>query len=182
MEPSTGTEEAAFNVHKPAYLETTEQIKLSVESFQAGQSQLLPSSIGKQALGNVVTASHKDGQALLFSTSINDATTKIVRVEVRDDYGRTFLPAPQVAIYPGYSSTAGTLPQAGAWPNANFAMNNFPCSIIPLDLAYSDDTHAVTTLAIRNNSGAAVPLVIGLRWILIVNSAATIERNDSTSV
>ena len=182
MEPSTKSKEPSFYQQTPAYKEQVQQTVIQVATLFFDQWQLLPGSTTKQQLGNIVTVSHKPGEAYLYADTIPTSTTGIIRVEVRDDYGRVFLPQPECAVYTGVSSTVGTMPQANAWPNASYAMNNFPVSIIPLDGAYSDDTHSVTTFAIRNNSGADVPVVVAVRWRLITNSASSFEQSDSSSV
>lgn len=182
MQPSSDSQTPSFAEQTPAYLRTISKVEEQVSTALLSQSQLLPGSTTPEQLGNIVTVSHASGTALLYPLTVSNGTTSVVRAEVRDDYGRVFLPQPECAVYTGITSTTGPLPQANAWPNPGYAMNNFPVSIIPLDGAYSDDVHAVTTFAIRNNSGADVPITLSIRWRLVVNSAATFQRSDSTSV
>lgn len=176
MEPTVKS--VNFSEHSSAHLTVTNQTTDLVSAQRIGQNQLLPQSIKRRVLGDIVTTSHVlPSGGYRLAVTFPDAQTNVTRFFLRDTFNRTMMAFPTVAVYVG--GPAGD--QDYAWPYASYAMNNFPISIIPNDKAYSDGVNVVTTVACRNSSGAAVDGTIDIAWTIITNAAANFQEGQNAT-
>jgi hypothetical protein len=167
MEPTSNS--ISFEVQASSYKEGSNQVEAAVNSAQLGKSNILPTSVQPYSLGNIVLAGTKNPEYFVFVSQ--DAHTLIAKFSFRDTFSRSLLSIPQIAIYPDVYATGEPIDSALAWPNANFGMLTFPCSVIPNDGSYSTDGNPGVVVACRNNSGSDMYVTISLRPLLIINQS-----------
>lgn len=133
------------------------------------QQRIIPNAIQTSMIGNLFSSNPGGttlGTANFTSGIASNGTSTVVNFTVSDNQGRQLIAFPDVSVFTNATDPSQISPDT-QWPNNNFAGNNFPVFINPSNWGNSNQHDVVTTVVMRNNSGADVPFVIAVRWRII---------------
>lgn len=123
------------------------------------------SKVGDIITGNPATTNLGFGN--VAEGIVTNATSTEFILQLSDNFHRVILAVPDVSIFVGF------IDPTTQWPNPTYGMGNMPCMVFN-SWGYSNNVNVVTSVVVRNDTGADINVIVAYRWRIITNSSAAL--------
>lgn len=135
---------------------------------RVAQQVILPAAVKQRILGEFITGSpapNNLGSGVSATITVPSGASRSALITTSDNFNRTIMTSPDVAIY------VGSISEATQWPNASQNMGNFPVSVFN-DWGLTNNVNSVTRVQMYNNTGGSLDVIVAARIRLIKNPVA----------